>query len=81
MLTDSEKTLINEIGFVMNGFHKIAKEALEENPNLAPYDGDLVELCTIIHQLQNWVLSNSAARSHPEEFRPYGCIFKNKAVK
>jgi len=78
MLTERELKLCSDIGRIMNGFNEIAKEALAENPELLPYDQDILEISAIVHQLQNWVLSNSAARSHPTEYRPYGCIFKPK---
>ncbi|MBX9670492.1 MAG: hypothetical protein K2X93_23020 [Candidatus Obscuribacterales bacterium] len=66
MLTEREQKLIVDIGKIMGGFAAIQKEALDERPDhLQMYDGDNVELCATVHQLQNWVLSNSAARSHP----------------
>lgn len=77
MLSDKEQELLNNIGRIMNGFSEIQEQFFKEFPGkFEKYDGDNTELCMYIHQLQNWVLSNSAARSHPEKFRPFGLIFK-----
>lgn len=72
-LTDKERQLAIAAGTLMNGFKEIQDDFLNEFPDKFEKHGeDWIELCVYIHQLQNWILSNSAARCHPEEFRPFG---------
>ena len=72
MLNGKEEILLEDISYLMTSFKQMAK-ARQIEYDLEPYDGDVVELAFIVHQLQNWVLANSAADEKPSEYRFYGC--------
>lgn len=79
MLTDKEKELVTILGRLMNNFAEIRNDLLAEFPDkFDQFDGDWNELSLYVHQLQNWVMSNSASRSHPDEFRGFGVAHKPK---
>lgn len=65
MLTDTEIKLVKDIGNLLGGFNKIIH-------NGPCYNEDLGEVVSHIHALQNMVMSQSAARAHPGDFRLMG---------
>lgn len=76
-MLDCEEDLLNKILEVLSGFKTIQKYYLEAYPEkYEKYDGDNQELVNHIHALQNWVLSNAAARNEPDKYRPFGCKFR-----
>lgn len=70
MLTEKEIQLVKVLGSCMGMFSEICG-------NGDTRSSDLNEVCDKIHQLQNIVLSNSAARAHPDMFRLLGGTVSN----
>ena len=79
MLTEKEQALIDKITSLVGDFNEIAKDGLEEG--FEPYNGDNIELCMLIHWLQDKVLANMASRVYKGKYRLYGCKFSKEAIE
>lgn len=65
LLTDSERSIVTDIGYVWARLHEIVGDGPSRQ-------ADLREAATHIHALQNMVLSQAAARAYRHEFRLLG---------
>lgn len=65
MLTEDEMELVDHLGKAMGMFNAICGKGITRM-------ADLEEVCDKIHQLQNIVLSQSAAREYPDRYRLMG---------
>ena len=65
MLTPDEHRAVELGGDLWNLLSRIVGDGLSR-------DGDLLELATHIHAIQQAVMSNAAARAYPELYRPLG---------
>lgn len=65
LLTEAERDLVSELGKCFNAFCRVTNHE-------AARPADLAEVADKIHQLQDMVLAQAAARAYPDLYRPLG---------
>lgn len=71
-LTDDEHKAVSLAGQLYN---LISQKVILGGSN---HEGDVRELCAKIHDIQNMVLAQAAARAHPDLYRLMGASFGDK---
>ncbi len=65
LLTEEERDLISLLGNCFNAFTRIAGDGPTR-------EADIGEFCSLIHHLQQYVMSQAAARAYPDLYRLIG---------
>lgn len=71
LLTDAERRVVDLLAKAAETF-RLEVVAPQDGPTWSPSDADVAEFVDKVHQLQNAVLAQAAARAYPDRYRLLG---------